>query len=481
MEFSSHEWSNLTKTALKVWHRPFDLAKHPLIDLAIVRQHRVEMGYPADMNGQAQALRDLLDKAILLTAPPNSEPPPTEDAPEWGDPTWRTWCLLTLLYKRRKSRGLTQLQIGMAEGGQYYRELRRAITELAGVLQDWEAEANQPAQMLIWPGGAVKLNDPFYIDRECDGVLNHILQTSGRTITIRGARQVGKTSLLIRGIEMAVKNAGSQPVYFDLQAMSQTDLSHYDTFLRLIAEWSLDELDLEIELAEKMWESRVGSARKLTKLIEREILPAIKTPLVLAFDEVDRLMTTPFSDDFFGLLRSWHNLRSRNPLWEQLTVLMSISTEPYLLIQDLQQSPFNVGQTIYLKDFDLKQVETLNQRHGMSISLKEVEDLWHWTGGHPYLTRLAFYTLIENQLALPNLRSTATDSDSLFADHLSHLWHLLSKEEALLTGMQEVLNGKIIKNESAKFRLLKAGLIHRINGRYVCRCQLYRHYLEKQL
>ena len=80
--------------------------------------------------------------------------------------------------------------------------------------------------------------------------------------------------------------------------------------------------------------------------------PRRDEPILLAMDEIDRLQVTPFHSDFFGLIRSWHNMRASRPVWDNLSVVMAISTEPYLLIADLNQSPFNVGQLLYLKDFD---------------------------------------------------------------------------------------------------------------------------------
>jgi len=60
-------------------------------------------------------------------------------------------------------------------------------------------------------------------------------------------------------------------------------------------------------------------------------------------DEVDRLLQTAFHSDFFALLRSWHNSRAFDDRWNRLNIVMVISTEPYLLIPDANQSPFNVG------------------------------------------------------------------------------------------------------------------------------------------
>jgi hypothetical protein len=129
--------------------------------------------------------------------------------------------------------------------------------------------------------------------------------------------------------------------------------------------------------------------------MERTVLANDDRPLVLALDEVDRLLLTGFQADFFGLLRSWHNLRSRSPHWEKFSLLMAISTEPYLLIDDMQQSPFNVGLVLYLDDFTEEQILKLNGRYQSPLQPEEIPHLYHLLNGHPYLTRVAFYTLVK--------------------------------------------------------------------------------------
>ena len=43
------------------------------------------------------------------------------------------------------------------------------------------------------------------------------------------------------------------------------------------------------------------------------------------------------------------------------------ATEPHLFIQDLNQSPFNVGTKIFLEDFTADQVAELNRRYNSPL------------------------------------------------------------------------------------------------------------------
>jgi len=105
-------------------------------------------------------------------------------------------------------------------------------------------------------------------------------------------------------------------------------------------------------------------------------------------DEVDRLFNTDYRSDFFSMLRAWHNDRATSDIWTNLDLALVTSTEPYQLIDDLNQSPFNVGEILNLEDFTPAQVAELNRRHDNPLTNEEERRLVEVLGGHPYLTRL---------------------------------------------------------------------------------------------
>ena len=45
----------------------------------------------------------------------------------------------------------------------------------------------------------------------------------------------------------------------------------------------------------------------------------------------------------FSLLRAWHDRRAADALWRRFNLLLGYSTDPRQAIQNLDQSPFNVG------------------------------------------------------------------------------------------------------------------------------------------
>lgn len=482
-DINDEHWETWVKEALKSWHQSVDLAQNPLSQLTIVEKQRQAKGYEQASPGMAQALRDIMRKGIQALGVPGQVAPDNETDLAWFERDWRTYNILTLRFIRGLSRLEIQQRIGMAEGGQYYEAQRKAIKLLTALLREWEGvpENETSAIVLEYPSGALKLSDAFYVERQSDDDLRYEIRHPGYTITITGPRQVGKTSLLIRGVQTTVQVHGARVVYVDLQTISQRSLVTHAQFSEEFAYALVDELGLDPVEVQRLWQSPLADGRKLTRLLDRYILPAIKAPLVLALDEVDRLLLTDFHTDFFGLLRSWHNLRARNSRWETFSLLMAISTEPYLLINDMQQSPFNVGLMVYLEDFDERQVRQLNSRYRAPVPDEDILTLLHLLNGHPYLTRVALYTMVKGGLTMADLLATAVAQTGPFISHLHTQRQLVTSDPALQAAVQQVLTYSRCSDDLARYRLLKAGLIKQSGTAVTCRCDLYQQYFAQFL
>jgi serine/threonine protein kinase len=330
------------------------------------------------------------------------------------------------------------------------------------------------------PGGVVKLRDKFYIERHSDAQLKNEVIKVGTTTTIRAARQTGKSSLLVRGVNYA-RQRGARVVSLDLQRIDADRLASPDLFLRDLAEFIVRKLRLDVAQVERSWQGSLGPQDKLTYLLEDYVLPESDTPIILALDEVDRLLQTGFHSDFFALLRSWHNSRALDEQWDKLNMVMVISTEPYLLIADVNQSPFNVGLKLYLEDFDEAQVRDLNQRHGQPVAEADFAQLLDLLGGQPYLTRKALYLLLTEDLSWAELTRLAPLDQGPFGDHLRRQQWLLRNEPDLQEALRQVIERHQTEDEMALFRLLQAGLIKGSGDAYTCRCDLYRLYFKDKL
>ena len=478
------DWNDLIRDALRNWYKTEVLNEHRLAKLGIVERQAQKDVYAGEPYKRGKALRDVLRSAIAAIGVEGETPPNVDNAddPRWMDRRWRQHNILTL--SLHYPVGDVAPRVGLALGGQFYRDQTRALEALAEVLRSQEGNPISAAStaVLSYPSGAVKLDDLFYIERDVDLELAEALKMPGETITIRGPRQVGKTSLLTRGIHQGQRRFGARVVYFDLQGAGEEATATLDTFLHTLAILIFDELNLALELICQAWQSQLPAQRKLGKLLERHVLAGDEQPVLLAMDEIDRLQFTEFHVDFFGLIRSWHNRRASHPIWNKLTILMAISTEPYLLIDNLNQSPFNVGQVLHLKDFDAAQVATLIARYGPPARVEDLPGMTSLLAGHPYLTRVALYTMVVDKLTWSDLEGAAISDNGPFHQHLQLQYRLAIHDNRLRNAFREIVYTNRCADEEAGFRLMKAGLVKRLdNGDYDCRCELYRRYFASRL
>jgi len=181
-------------------------------------------------------------------------------------------------------------------------------------------------------------------------------------------------------------------------------------------------------------------------------------------DEVERMFASPFRSDFFSMLRSWHNRRAHGGDWTRLNLALVTSTEPYQLIADLNQSPFNVGMVIELSDFSPEQVAELSGRHGKPIGAKELSRLTELLGGHPYLTRKALFLLGSKRITFKDLLANACEDNGPFGDHLRNYLFRMSDFPELKSGLMSAIKNQRITDEHVFFRLRGAGLVRRVGN-----------------
>ena len=225
----------------------------------------------------------------------------------------------------------------------------------------------------------------------------------------------------------------------------------------------------------------MGNPLTCTYYLQDYLLSKLNSPIVLAMDEVESMFGTPFRTDFFGMLRGWHNSRATEPIWKQLDLALVTSTEPYQLIEDLNQSPFNVGQVLELKDFPLEKVVTLNQRHNNPFFNKQLTQLIDLLHGHPYLVRRALYLVASGRISVEELFQRSAEEQGPFGDHLRYHLSRVYDHKTLVNGLLQVFRTETCPNERIFFRLRGAGLIRREGKKVVPRCQLYKAYFQEHL
>lgn len=339
---------------------------------------------------------------------------------------------------------------------------------------------------LEFPSGTVPLNSRFYVERppiEAQ-VLSEIAKP-GSLIRIKAPRQMGKSSLMHRLVAAARKNR-FQTATLNLQRADSQVFSSLDQFLR----WFCANISQQLELSPDLdtyWNAAIGSKMSCTLYMQRYVLGAIDTALLLALDEVNRIFEYPeLAADFLPLLRSWYEDASEFEIWQKLRLVVVHSTEVYIPL-DLNHSPFNVGLPIKLPEFNLPQMQDLALRYGLTWAAGEtgttsLEALQDMIGGHPYLVRLALHCMAQEQVTLEQLLQAAPTPAGIYSEHLrSHLADLQA-HPALAIALKQVLQQEETHLEAVTaYKLESLGLIQLQGDRVSFSRKLYQIYFAAQL
>ena len=330
-------------------------------------------------------------------------------------------------------------------------------------------------------GGAIQSSSPFYVVRECDHSLKTCIRHGEGTILVQGPRQVGKTSLLGRVFNTPDLD-GRAFVLTDFQVLNRNQLASADLLYRALACGLAMQLGVHLDI-ESAWNSWLGSNMNLDNVVE-SILKQVDRDVVWAIDEADRLYGTDLADDFFGLVRSWHNRRAlvSSSVFQRLSLVVSYATEAHLFIQDFNQSPFNIGVRIPVRDFNFDEIRELYLRYGAKPSDDDVAKLLEITGGQPYLARKALDAHLLDGIELSTLSESAASDHGPFAEHIRRLVSTVSRDSEMMDEVIRFLKNQPFENPKTPVKLVAGGMLFwRQNGNLDVRVPAYRTALLRHL
>lgn len=327
-------------------------------------------------------------------------------------------------------------------------------------------------------GGAMAIQSPFYIRRLADEYAEEYLERGESIILVQGPRQVGKSSLLARMLQHG-RNVGIKSVFTDFQTIGESQLKDESFLYRALAYSFASQLKLNLDLSSS-WNKWLGPNMNLDALMSG-LLEQVDGKVCWGIDEADALFNRPYAGDFYGLLRSWHNRRALDPTgpWGKLTLVLSYATEAHLFITDLNQSPFNVGLKVAVRDFTRSEVETLAARFEV-VDRADVLAVLDVANGHPFLTRRALAFLKQGSSS-EELRSSAPLVDGPFGDHLHRILASVTYDAQILQEVKNVLANKPISNPVNGYRLMSAGVLATNSSTGTFRVPAYEHYLRAAL
>ncbi len=243
------------------------------------------------------------------------------------------------------------------------------------------------AKLALQVGGAVSLHKSVYIVRPADDQLLALLER-GEYCNVLCSRQMGKTSLLYR-TRQRLREKGIRTAVLDVAGTlgSPPDAdTWYHGLLQLIAP------DLELTVNVDVWwqtSPAITPNQRLLRFFREEVLG--DTPVVIFLDEIDSTLKLPYTDDFFVAIRSMYNDRATDSRYEKLAFCLVGVAIPNELIKDQRTTPYNVGVTLELMDFDQERDDLSPLYRAIAVDQEQskviVPAVLHWTGGHPFLTQ----------------------------------------------------------------------------------------------
>lgn len=348
-----------------------------------------------------------------------------------------------------------------------------------------ELEPEQPTSpplVLSPPEGPIDPQSLFYVERAADYVREIEKTGKGMTIAIKGPRQVGKTSFMLRLLESA-HNAGKCVALLNLREIDERYFADHEHFFFIFCEMITRSLKLRNRVRE-FWDDQ-PYIQRCTYYMGEYVLAELGRPLVLALDDVEHLFRQDYASDFFGMLRGWHNRRAffTAPIWKQLDLVIATSADPHYFIKNRWQSPFNVASPkIVLGEFTVDEVSDLDGRYGRPLDAQRLSRLMELTAGHPYLTHFGLYSVASRRNSADDLFRPVSDARNPYRDYLFNvLFQRLQNEPETLAALRVVLRDNRCDDFNMALYLEGAGLVRREGKRFTMRCRLYEDFCGEVL